>query len=445
MNPGMNHEIAGLHGRSLGIRVVGVGGAGCNAVDYMSRCGFDGVQFVAMNTDLQALSACLVEDKVQVGARTTRGMGAGGDPEVGRTAAETDSESLRSWFAGIDLVFVVAGLGGGTGTGAAPVIARIARESGALVLAIATLPFACEGARRQRQALAGMKDLKSSADGVLCLPNETMFRVMDERTPLPEAFAIVNDTLSQGVRGLWQMLTLRGLINVDFADVSSVLRGRHAENFLATAESLGDGRVRHVLDRLAASPFLEDGHALAECDALVVSVLGGPDLGMGEVNHLVDQLQRQCENAHVILGAVVDQEHEGRLSVTVLGSRRQVGAVAVLEDESAIAESGSGPEVPLEHTVDGVETGTGFFQKAESPRPASRFVPPAPELTAERREELLSRKSRQGRGRKTSKMRQGLLPLEIVSKGRFEKSEPTIHQGEDLDVPTYIRRGVALN
>src|SRR5690349_19786055 len=214
------------------IKVLGVGGAGCNAVNHLARESFTGVSFAVMNTDAPALAQSPVATKLNLGAKTTRGLGAGGDPERGRAAADEDAAQIRALCDGADVVFVVAGMGGGTGTGASPVVARVAKETGALVLSIVMLPFDCEGVRRQRQALLGLHELKGVADGVICLPNQKVFKLIDEKTSLLEAFHLTNELVAQGVRGIWRLLFRPGLINVDFADLGAVTRGKHGESSL---------------------------------------------------------------------------------------------------------------------------------------------------------------------------------------------------------------------
>ncbi|HEX3797521.1 MAG TPA: cell division protein FtsZ [Verrucomicrobiae bacterium] len=424
--------------KKFSLKVFGVGGAGGNAIDYMARQDFDGVSFMAINTDAQALSQLGVAQKMTLGAKLTRGLGTGGDPQMGRAAAEEDVEKIRSLCEGADIVCVVAGLGGGTGTGAGPVVARLAKESGALVLGIVTLPFEFEGGRRGQQAHAGLRDLKMQADGVICLPNQKVFKLIDENTSVNEALKITNELLAQGVRGIWRLLTQTSMINVDFNDLCAVLRGRHGESSLATVEAAGENRSHEVIEKLISHPFLENGQVLAEADAVLVSLAGGPDLTMAEINRVMEQINRQCENAHIIMGAGTQESYAGRLSVTLVASRRNL-----LDDreEKVIAQ-----KTAVQATPEQVDEIYNSAKPAVAPRPASRYVPPPPQLTPEQAEQLLTVQQNPKHSRKKgSPMRQGQLPLEIVSKGRFEKSEPTIHQGEDLDVPTYIRRGVALN
>jgi cell division protein FtsZ len=399
--------------KSFHLKVIGVGGAGCNAVAHLARAPLDSVTYALLNTDAAALSRISVENKIILGFKTMRGLGAGGDPDRGRVAAEEDADQIRALCQGADLVFLIAGLGGGTGTGAGPVVARIAKEAGALALGMVVLPFDCEGSRRQRQAQFGLQEIKKAADGVICLPNQKLLQFTDEKTSLPEAFAIGNEWVAQGVRGIWRMLFQPGLINVDFADLCGVLRDKHAEGSLATAEAGGENRARDLIAQLLAHPLVENGQGLAESSAVLVSLAGPPDLSISEVTRITEQISRHCEQAHVIMGASIDQSFDNRLSVTLVSSR------SVPSEKPAATPRAEEPE----------------FQESSS-RPASRFVAPAPETLIHSA----------ARGRKAgNRMRQAQLPLEIISKGRFEKSEPTLHQGQDLDVPTYIRRGIALN
>ena len=435
------------------LKVFGVGGAGCNAVEHIARqraerSEFPDVQLTAVNTDLKSLLDLSVECVLPLGASRNRGLGAGGDPELGRTAADADAEQLRQLCAGAEVVVIVTGLGGGTGTGASPVLARVAKEAGALVLAIATLPFECEGARRQLQAHAGLEQLKEAADVVLCLPNQRVLKLIDENTSLIETFKTTNDLLAQGLRGVYRLLTRAGIINVDFADLCAVVRGRHLESAFAFGEARGEHRSREVVEKLLASPLLESGAVLNDAESVLVSIVAGSDLTMAEVNRVMSQLNRACGSARIIMGAAVEIDFGDRLSVTVIATRRnQVEAetdAAPARPTTTAGESRQawvGPSAAEESPAFDTE----FFEKPPSARPASRFVPPPPELDPDKKEQLLAQQNGKTYRAPKSKLRQGLLPLEIVSKGRFEKSEPTIHHGEDLDVPTYIRRGVPLN
>jgi cell division protein FtsZ len=423
------------------VLVVGVGGAGLQAAAAMAAAGLSELAYAAVHTDARLLSASPLERKLLLGATLTRGLGAGGDPEIGRAAAEGGTAALRELCAGVDLLLIVTGLGKGTGSGSAPVLARLARESGALVLALATLPFDFEGIRRQQQAQQALQKLKKAADAVICLPNQKVTRLLDENTTLLETFRITNEMLVHGVRGLWRMIARDGLVKADFADLCHVVRGRQAESCFATAEARGENRAREVVEQLQASPMLDHGRLLAEADAVLVSLAGGTDLKQREVNQVMDQINRLCENAEVIVGAAVDAEFEGRLSLTVVAARRSP-AEAATPGRSAGGVEAAPPAA--EFPVSGMEPREGVTPES---RPAPRYIAPPPELTPEMADRLLNRQTSgaAGRRKKPVGLRQGVLPLEVVSKGRFVQSEPTIHRGEDLDTPTYIRRGVALN
>ena len=369
MNPEENQPPAGgTEAKKFVVKVIGVGGAGGNAVEYMARQEFAGVGFTAVNTDAQALAQLTLTDKITLGAKLTRGLGTGGDPEMGRAAADEDVEKLKALCAGADIVCVVAGLGGGTGTGAGPVVAKLARENGALVMGIATLPFEFEGSRRQRQAQLGLRELKSAADGVICLPNQKVFKLIDENTSMPEAFKITNEFLAQGVRGIWRLVTHTGLINVDFNDLCAVLRGRHEESSLATVEASGENRSHEVVEKIIAHPFLENGQVLAEADAVLVSLAGGPDMTMAEVNRVMEQINRQCENAHIIMGAGIYESFAGKMSVTLVASRDNA------QDERARSNAKDGLSDAHEHEI---ANPTG------ARRPGSRHLPPAPEMSSQ--------------------------------------------------------------
>ena len=442
-----NKIASSMDSRELTLKVFGVGGAGCNAVEQIAQREFVGVEFVAVNTDVQALLDLSVGRVVPLGATLTRGLGAGGDPEVGRAAAEEDAEQLCQLCADAKVVVIVTGLGGGTGTGASPVLARAAKEAGALVLAIATLPFECEGARRRSQAQAGLEELKETADAVLCLPNQRVIKLIDEKTSLVETFKITNDLLAQGLRGIWRLLARTGIINVDFADLCAVVRGQHAESSFACAEAQGEHRAREVVEMLLASPWLEGGTLLREAESVLVSIVAGSDLTMAEVNRVMSQINHACEYAHIIMGAAVEAELGDRLSVTVIAARQPEAGAADAVTAAAVLREGdeTRSKRTAGETVEASAFDSQFIEKNPPTRPPSRFVPPPPELGPEKKQQLLAQQKRRPYRKPGSKMRQGTLPLEIVSRGRFEKSEPTIYHGEDLDVPTYIRRGVPLN
>jgi len=419
-------------------RLLGVGNAGCRLVEHLQATGLDGAGFAALNTDASGSGDQGAVRRIQLGARLTRGLGAGGDPELGRAAAEEAAEAVREVCQGAEMVFVLTGMGGGTGTGGAPLVARVARETGALVLGLATLPFACEGSRRQRQARRGIEEFKAAADVVLALPNQRVLSLIDENTSLLDTFGFIEALLAEGVRGLWRLVSRPGLINVDFADLREMMRDRHAESFFAYAETEGDSRSRDIVERLTLNPLLESGSLLRATGAALVSLVAGTSLTIAEVNRVTELLRRECEGAELLLGATVDPALGERLSLTFIGVQRSSNHPD--PDCSAGEAGGSAIEASTSPEAEVLET--DFFKRQPPARRArSRFMAPPPELSSEERENAI----RRGRGRARNRMQQAMLPLEVISKGRFEKSEPTVHHGEDLDIPTFVRRGIVFN
>lgn len=431
-------------------RIIGVGGAGLQAVEHMVRAGLEGASYAVVHTDMRRLEASTIPAKLLLGAKVTRGLKVG-EPEMGRALAEADAHELRHLCEGADLVIVVAGLGGNTASGAAPVLARVARENGALVLALATLPFDFEGRRRQVQARAALQQLRAAADAVICLPNQKITAILDDQTSLTEAMQIIDDLLAKGVRGLLRLLSREGLINVDFSDLCQVVRGRQAESCFATAEAEGENRAREVVERLVRSPLLDAGQGLAQADALLISLTGGPGLSLKDVNLVMEQINRAAEHAQVIMGALIDPALGDRLAVTVVASRHLPAEAASPvprgQAESELAAAAE-PEPPAAvFPIGDVPDRSTGRPEAPAGMGARRYVPPAPELSSEQTERLLGGRSGAGSSRRRGRVKpqQTTLPLEVVSKGRFAKTEPTVHRGEDLDTPAYIRRGVALN
>ena len=409
------------------VKIIGVGGAGVSLLDTLPGDEFAGAGFVAVNTDAPSLDASAAAVKIHLETKLMRGLGTGGDPERGRAIAEEQFSTLKTACEGADVVLIIAGLGGGAGSGISPVLARAAKETGALVLAFVTLPFLCEGNRRQQQAQQSLEQLKSVADGVICLPSQKTFKLIDENTSMLETFRITGGLLVEGIRGVWQLLTRPGLIQIHFDDLCALVRNRHSESVFACVEAAGAGRSREGVEKLLAHPLLDEGRALAESDAVLVSLMGGKDLTMAEVSRVMEQIGRHCEHAQIIMGAAVDAEMKNHLSVTVIAAKHNSVAPA----ESPAAEPSGEPAEQA-------------FPRGAA-RPSSRCTPQSSSFALQQREQTLA-KNAGGRARKSgSRMRQEQLPLAIVSKGRFDKSEPTIHKGEDLDIPTYLRRGVPLN
>ncbi len=425
-------------GPAVRVKVFGLGTAGLAMLDAMSRGDFAGAQFVAVNTDAASLANSAAPEKILLETKMLRGLGTGGDPERGRELAEAHAAQFKSACAGVDAVFLVCGLGGGAGTGIAPVVARAAKEAGALVLGFVTLPFDCEGSRRQNLARAGLEELKAAADGVICLPCQKVMGLIDENASLLDAFKLTTQFLLEGARGVWRLLAFKGLIPLHFADLGAVLRDQHSENCFAAVATSGPDRTTTAVEKLFAHPMLDAGAALAESRTVLVSVVGGCELKLADVNHVTEQLKARCPQAELMLGAVVDEQFQDQLALTVIATRptSPVEKKAPKPRAEALAAGEEGPGFDTE-----------LLRQSATRKPASRLAPPPPALTPEQREDLIAKQAGKGaRSRKAAaRSRQMPLPLEIVSKNRFDKTEATIHNGEDLDVPTYLRRGVALN
>ena len=424
--------------KKLRVKIFGVGTAGGAMLEHMARTDFAGAAFAVVNTDAPAPPATAGVELIHLETRLLRGLGTGGDPERGQQVAEQNLPRLKAACADTEVIFIVVGLGGGAGTGISPVLAQAAREAGALVLAFVTLPFDCEGNRRHQQAHHGLEQLKGAADGVICLPNQKTFKLIDENASVLDTFQATTQLLIEGARVVWRLLMHRGLIEIHFDDLSRLLRDRHSESCFAAVEAAGTTRARDIIEKLPAHPLLDGGQALKDADAVLVSLMGGPDLTMAEINRVMEAVNGQCERAQVVMGAAVDEAFRDRLAVTVMATRRSPGGTKTAT-KTATSETAADSNLP--------DFDTEFMQHPPVARPAARIVPPAPALTQQQREQLFNQQATsRGRGRKNaSRMKQGSLPLDIVNKGRFDKTEPTVHKGEDLDLPTYVRRGVALN
>jgi cell division protein FtsZ len=419
------------------VKIFGVGTAGLALAATMRAEGFAGAQFIGVNTS--AVSAAEFSETVILETKTLRGFGSGGDPERARRMAEEQFVRLQTACADADVVFLLAGLGGGTGSGVAPVLARAARETGALVLGFVSLPFECEGNRRQQIAQQALEHLQAGCDGVLCLPNQKAMPLLPENVSFLDTFRATSEWLIGGARGIWRLLQQRALIEIHFDELSAVLCERQGVSAFATVEAAGPNRGTELLEKIAVHPLLENGKSLETAATVLVSLAGGAGLSFVEVDRLMQALNTRCGQARVIMGAAVDESFGDKLMVTIIASRfrkTDVAATSPAEDESVT-------------TTSGLDFGAELLHPTKAERPASRTSPPVPALSLEQRDEIIAKQGgKSGRGRKNpggARMRQTTLPLDIVNKGRFDKSEPTIHKGEDLDLPTYVRRGVALN
>jgi cell division protein FtsZ len=412
----------------LSLKVFGLGTAGCNLADHLFVDGLPGAEFYNLDTDAQALSRCCVEERILIGEQTTRGLGVGGDVARAQAAIAEDAELIEQICEGTDLVFILAGLGGGTGTGAAPAIAAKAREAGALVIGFVTEPFDLEGRRKLKEASAGLMELQKSADGVLCLPNQLIFKVIDENTSLPESFNTTNDFVAQGVRAIWKLLREPGKLNLGIADLRALIHGRHSHSSFATVKAGGAQRIRDAADALAAHPFLDGGKVLEQAESVLVSVCSTESISVAELTRLSEQLQRQCEQAEIKIGATIDDSLGDQISVTLVVARRESSSSETEEFDLSRMTGDGDNGVPLS-ALTGTPGTRGNAQLDEEPANAA----PSPVGKSWRR-----------RGKRERTVHPQ-LPLDMIPKGRFDKSEPTLYKGEDLDVPTFVRRGLSLN
>ncbi len=301
------------------IKVVGVGGGGSNAVNRMVAAGLDGVEFIVANTDLQALTLNPAPNKLQIGAKLTKGLGAGADPNVGRQAALEDTDKLIEALDGADMVFVTTGLGGGTGTGAAPVIASLASELGALTIAVVTKPFRFEGKKRAMQAERGLEELRECVDTVITIPNERLLSTIARNTSLTNAFASADDVLRQAIQGISDLILVPGLINLDFADVKTIMSGMGLA-IMGTGVAEGEGRAMRAANLAISSPLLEDA-SVAGARGVIINVTGGDDLSLIEVSEASAVIQEAAdEEANIIFGAVVDPRMDGQVKITVIAT-----------------------------------------------------------------------------------------------------------------------------
>jgi cell division protein FtsZ len=389
MTTGDNPAFAGR------ICAVGVGGGGCNALNGMIEGWENGPAIIAINTDAQALAGSAAPTRLQIGKKITKGMGAGGDVKLGRLAAEDDFDDICRLFGGMEMVFLVAALGGGTGTGAAPVLARAAHEAGALVIAFATLPFGFEGDQRLTQAARGLDDLREQADVVVAVSNERLFEMIDANSSAQAAFKRADYILSMGVLAIWKLLMHRGEMNLDFATLRQVARNSDGVAVFGYGEAHGPERAAEAVRGALNSPLLGRGEAVTEAESVLVSILGGPDMTLRDINTIMAAVRATVrKGAHVFMGTAFDAHWQDTVSVTLIASQYWA------PEEEPVAEKPATEEA------------------AAPSKPAPR--------------------KRRGKAQQTQ------LGLDSVGKGIFKDVEPTILDGQDLDIPTFFRRGVVI-
>jgi cell division protein FtsZ len=410
----LTHEI--LTDRSIAIKLVGVGGAGSNAIDRLKMENLERLQLAVINTDLQALSTSPVPDKVLIGSGVTHGLGAGGDPVVGREAAETDREKIAAVVRECDLVFLLAGMGGGTGSGAAPIVAEVATEQGALVIAFVTMPFSFEGGRRLKQAEEGLAALRRVCDAVIPLSNDILLQECGDDTGVLNAFARADEWIGRGVRSIWAMLFRTGLINLDFATLQQAFQSRGGKTLFSLGCGEGPQAVAQTIESLRLCPLLHTTEFSRKADRLLVNIIGGTDLTLPMVNELMTAITDQYgKDSHVIMGAVIDESMQQRLEVCVLGT-------------TDLGGRGFAPRRAL--------AGARGTQTPFAKPPAARSVSPAVPVAAiaTSRPAVVAAKAEQNE----------FSFNEHESRGYFDKTDRNLFEGQDLDVPTYLRKGIKI-
>jgi cell division protein FtsZ len=415
------------------IKVIGVGGSGCNAVNTMMTLGLEGVEFVAVNTDAQALQNCLAPTRIQIGQSLTRGLGAGADPERGRKAALEDHQRIKELLQGADMIFVTAGMGGGTGTGAAPVLAQLAREEDILTVGVATKPFLFEGKQRARRAEAGLAMLSEHVDTLVTIPNEKLLTLDQEDLSFLEAFRKADEVLYQAVKGISDLITQRGMVNVDFADVKTVMSNM-GRALMGTGCAKGEGRARYAAELAIASPLLDD-ISVEGATGVLINVVGGPDMRMREVKEAATLVQEQAhEDANIIFGATIDETMGDAIKVTV---------IATGFDRNN--------EIPVQ-LVDEIASDMGrdaFGKSTLTVRPSARAasIPPAaPRARTMPRTERVERYEESASGPVSRRFSEAPRTATVAATAQRPERERHFlvsnnHNEIDWDVPAYQRRG----
>jgi cell division protein FtsZ len=446
------------------VKVVSVGGAGLNALDRIVLDGLERAGVVAINTDVQSLTSSVAPHKVQLGRTVTRGLGAGGDPELGYQAAVESTDEIREALSDASVIFVCAGLGGGTGSGAAPYVAHLAREAGSLVIAFVTLPFTFEGKRRNAQAREALARFNEVAHSVICFENDRMGDMTAPHAGIHQAFATADITISQSVRSIVNLIQRPGLIRIGFDDLLAALRAHNGRCLFGYGEADSGNRAHDALTQALKNPLMDRGRMLADATHVLVQVAGGPGLTLSEVEILMQELGRHVsEQTQILFGAAVDGRLGDRLSVTIISSLTAEEDLISQSAGSATMSSVSAPPPAQEHyqhpapqihiepepvAMESVapEENISFEEPvAAEATPAPAFYPSEPEpLPIMPQKKMVSHKEEKAPAEKSAQAKQEVLQFEPVTRGRFEKSEPTIIEGEDLDVPTYLRKNIKV-
>ncbi len=429
-NPPPELPLEALADRNVGIKLIGVGGGGSNAVDRLKMENLDRLQLAVINTDLKALGTSPVQDKILIGAGLTRGLSAGGDPELGCKAAEADADKIAEIVKDTDLVFLVAGLGGGTGSGATPIVAQIAAEAGAVVIAFVTLPFSFEGGRRSRQAEEALAELRRVCDAVIPLSNDMLLQEGTEQTSVLDSFARADEWIGRGVKSIWAMLSRTGLINVDFTAVRQVFQHRGGKTLFGLGVGSGENPSQAALDDLKNCPLLHAPDHARKADRLLVNITGGADLSLTKVNELMSAITEQFgTDAHVVMGAAIDEALQGRVEICVMG-------VTEVGGRNFVRRTG---------------TTTPPLRKAEKPAATTTSIAAGSSATI--KTTVVTSEASAPRAKKDPAVHsnkpqqeefgfQGGEPAE--NRGAFDKSDRNLFEGQDLDVPTYLRKGIKV-
>ena len=456
------------------IKIASVGGAGLNALDRIILDGLERADVVALNTDVQSLTSSVATRKVQLGRSVSRGLGAGGDPEVGYQAALESADEIREALADTNVVFICAGLGGGTGSGAAPYIAHAAREAGALVIAFVTLPFAFEGKRRNTQAREALARVSEFAHAVVCFENDRMGDLTPPQAGIHQAFAIADITISQSVRSIVNLIQRPGLIRIGFDDLLSALRARNSRCLFGYGESDSDNRAHDALTQALKSPLMDRGRMLADATHVLVQVAGGPGMTLSEVEILMQELGRHVgDQTQVLFGAVVDGRLGDRLGVTIISSLSAEEEATLLQtppstssaftsppmgdhrapataqpqihpEELAVESVSAEKTIPLDEPMAAEAASTVTPTFTETPAITTRNGEPERPINKPREKSNSLKEEKAFVEKSAPPAKQEVLQFEPVTRGRFEKSEPTIIEGEDLDVPTYLRKNIKV-
>ena len=480
-----NYSLPEREQESIPIKVVGVGGAGSNALDRIVLDGMEKADMIAINTDVQSLAASVAAHKVQLGRTSTRGLGPGGDPDLGYQAAMESADEIRRALADARMIFVCTGLGG-KGSGAAPVVAQLAREAGSLVIVFATLPFSFEGKRRAEQAHEALVRLGEVANAVICFENDRMGDMVAPKAGIHQAFAFADVMISQSVRSIVNLIQRPGLIRIGFDDLLSALRSQNGRCLFGFGESDSDNRAHDALTQALKNPLMDKGRMLADAANVLVQVAGGPGMTLSEVEILMKELGRHVrDNTQILFGTAVDGRMGNRLSVTILSSianenaPEQTAEIAYAppipapapfvpasppiweQQPEPLPVDELAPPLEVQDVVEPVEAEMPLepgepeelipsqapvsIEAPMKPNPESKTPPHGPRVIVPKKKPVLIKEPvNPVKPDKFTQAKQEVMQFEPVTRGRFEKSEPTIVEGQDLDVPTFLRKNVRV-